>query len=51
RVAVGEGVEGVTGRYFNRQEDARADDQAYDADARRRLWDLSADLTGESPAI
>ncbi|MBV9286045.1 MAG: SDR family NAD(P)-dependent oxidoreductase [Acidimicrobiia bacterium] len=51
RLAVGEGEEGVTGRYFNRQEDARADDQAYDAEARRRLWDLSVDLTGESPVI
>src|SRR5204862_3601957 len=29
RLAVGEDVEGVTGRYFNRQVDARADDQAY----------------------
>jgi NAD(P)-dependent dehydrogenase (short-subunit alcohol dehydrogenase family) len=48
RLAVGADVEGVTGRYFNRQEDARADDQAYDADAKRRLWDLSAALTGES---
>ena len=51
RLAVGDDVEGVTGRYFNRQEDARADDQAYDAEARRRLWDLSTALTGETPAI
>jgi len=48
RLAVGEDIDGITGRYFNRQEDARADDQAYDAAARRRLWDLSAELTGES---
>jgi NAD(P)-dependent dehydrogenase (short-subunit alcohol dehydrogenase family) len=48
RLAVGDDVDGVTGRYFNRQEDARADEQAYDGDARRRLWDLSAELTGES---
>ncbi len=41
-------VEGVTGRYFNRQAEGRADDQAYDPEARRRLWDLSAQLTGES---
>ncbi|MCU1448356.1 MAG: short-chain dehydrogenase/reductase, partial [Acidimicrobiales bacterium] len=47
RLAVGADVEGVTGRYFDRQVDARADEQAYDADARRRLWDLSAELTGE----
>src|SRR3954469_19438046 len=40
RLAGGEDVEGVSGRYFNRQVDARAEDQAYDATARRRLWDL-----------
>jgi hypothetical protein len=51
RLAVGEDVEGVTGRYFNRQVDTRADDQAYDADARLRLWQLSADLTGESVEV
>ncbi len=48
RLAVGEDVEGVTGRYFNRQADAQADEQAYDVEARRRLWELSAELTGES---
>jgi len=47
RLAVGADVEGVTGRYFNRQEEARADEQAYDPVARRRLWELSAELTGE----
>ena len=51
RLAVGEDVEGVTGRYFNRQVDARADDQAYEADARRHLWNLSAELTGESVEV
>ena len=51
RLAVGEDVEGVTGRYFNRQADAQADEQAYDAEARRRLWELSAKLTGESFAV
>jgi len=47
RLAVGADVEGVTGRYFNREDDARADDQAYDAGARQLLWELSAELTGE----
>jgi NAD(P)-dependent dehydrogenase (short-subunit alcohol dehydrogenase family) len=47
RLAVGADIEGVTGRYFNRRAEARADDQAYDPEARRRLWDLSAELTGE----
>ena len=31
--------------------DARADAQAYESDARRRLWDLSAELTGESVEV
>jgi NAD(P)-dependent dehydrogenase (short-subunit alcohol dehydrogenase family) len=51
RLAVGADVEGVTGRYFNRQTEARADDQAYEADARRRLWELTAELTGEPAAV
>ena len=33
-----------TGKYFNGQREARADPQAYDADARERLWDLSERL-------
>jgi len=40
-------LDGVSGRYFNRLQDARADPQAYDPDARRRLWELSEQLTGE----
>jgi len=51
RLAVGADVDGVTGRYFNRQEEARAEDQAYDPMARRRLWELSAKLTGESATV
>jgi NAD(P)-dependent dehydrogenase (short-subunit alcohol dehydrogenase family) len=35
-----------TGRFFNGQEESRANDQAYDADARRRLRELSGRLTG-----
>ncbi|MEW2520967.1 SDR family NAD(P)-dependent oxidoreductase [Actinacidiphila alni] len=34
-----------TGRYFNGTREARADRQAYDADARRRLRELSEELT------
>jgi NAD(P)-dependent dehydrogenase (short-subunit alcohol dehydrogenase family) len=33
-----------TGKYFNGQREARADPQAYDADARARLWELSERL-------
>jgi NAD(P)-dependent dehydrogenase (short-subunit alcohol dehydrogenase family) len=51
RLAIGADVEGVSGLYFNRQVETRADDQAYDADARRRLWDLSASLTGEDAVV
>src|SRR5918998_1118260 len=39
-------VEGVTGRYFDGQREARADRQAYDAQARKRLWALSEELCG-----
>jgi NAD(P)-dependent dehydrogenase (short-subunit alcohol dehydrogenase family) len=48
RLAVGEDVEGVTGRYFDGLEEASANEQAYDPHARRRLWELSARLTGVS---
>jgi NAD(P)-dependent dehydrogenase (short-subunit alcohol dehydrogenase family) len=51
RLAIGDDVNGVSGRYFNRQVDTRADDQAYDEQARRRLWDLSATLTGENALV
>lgn len=37
---------GTTGQYFNVQRQTRASGQAYDAEARRRLWDLSRRLTG-----
>jgi NAD(P)-dependent dehydrogenase (short-subunit alcohol dehydrogenase family) len=39
-------LEGATGLYFNRRQQARADPQAYDPDARTRLWRLSLDLCG-----
>jgi hypothetical protein len=37
---------GVSGRYFDRLADARAHPQAYDAEARRRLRELSSKLSG-----
>jgi NAD(P)-dependent dehydrogenase (short-subunit alcohol dehydrogenase family) len=37
---------GVTGRYFNRTREARADEQAYDEYARARLWEVSEALVG-----
>jgi NAD(P)-dependent dehydrogenase (short-subunit alcohol dehydrogenase family) len=39
-------AEQVSGRFFNGPDEARANDQAYDADARRRLRELSRELTG-----
>lgn len=44
RLAVGAEVEGVTGRFFDRTRDARADEQAYDRQARRELWRRSLAL-------
>jgi NAD(P)-dependent dehydrogenase (short-subunit alcohol dehydrogenase family) len=46
RLATSPDLEGVTGRFYDRQAEARADAQAYDPEARRRLWDLSLELTG-----
>ena len=39
-------LDGVSGRYFTGLREARAEPQAYDPDARRRLWRLSEGLTG-----
>ena len=39
-------LDGVTGRYFDRQREGRARAQAYDRIARERLWTLSEELTG-----
>jgi NAD(P)-dependent dehydrogenase (short-subunit alcohol dehydrogenase family) len=46
RLAIDPRLEGVTGRYYNGTRESRADPQAYDAAARRRLWELSERLTG-----
>jgi NAD(P)-dependent dehydrogenase (short-subunit alcohol dehydrogenase family) len=39
-------LEGITGRYYDGQREARASRQAYDAEARERLWALSERLCG-----
>jgi NAD(P)-dependent dehydrogenase (short-subunit alcohol dehydrogenase family) len=45
QLAVGNALTGRTGLYFNSMEEARARvQQAYDAEARERLWELSIDL-------
>jgi NAD(P)-dependent dehydrogenase (short-subunit alcohol dehydrogenase family) len=46
RLVADPAFEGVTGTYFNGMREARADEQAYDADARRRLRELSERLVG-----
>ena len=42
-------VEGRSGLYFNVLNEARANPQAYDAGARRKLRALSLELTGLKP--
>jgi NAD(P)-dependent dehydrogenase (short-subunit alcohol dehydrogenase family) len=49
RLILDPGLEGVTGRYFDGQRESRANAQAYDPEARARLWELSARLTGVEP--
>jgi NAD(P)-dependent dehydrogenase (short-subunit alcohol dehydrogenase family) len=46
QLAVGAALSGRTGLYFNQMNEARANAQAYDAAARKQLWDLSVALTG-----
>jgi tRNA A37 N6-isopentenylltransferase MiaA len=41
-------LEGRTGLYFNGLREARAQAQAYDAEARRRLMAISLEMTGLS---
>jgi NAD(P)-dependent dehydrogenase (short-subunit alcohol dehydrogenase family) len=50
RLATDPALAGVTGRFFDRTQEARADPQAYDPAARARLWQASLELTGESGA-
>jgi NAD(P)-dependent dehydrogenase (short-subunit alcohol dehydrogenase family) len=45
QLAVGSNLTGRTGLYFNQMNEARANNQAYDTDARQRLWGLSVELT------
>src|SRR3954471_24790579 len=44
-------LDGVSGQYFDQLEEGGAHPQAYDAEARRRLWALSEELVGESFAL
>lgn len=44
-VAFAEETKDVTGVYFNQQQPAKANAQAYDMEARKKLWQLSEELT------
>ena len=46
RLATAPELAAVSGRFFDRESEARVEDQAYDPRARRRLWELSRELTG-----
>lgn len=46
QLAVSPAIEGRSGLYFNVMNEARANPQAYDAEARRKLRALSLELTG-----
>ena len=48
KLAVSPDMEGQSGLYFNGQQQAQANEQAYDANARRRLNALSMELAGLS---
>jgi NAD(P)-dependent dehydrogenase (short-subunit alcohol dehydrogenase family) len=45
RLATDPALDDVTGAFFDHQREARANNQAYDAEARQRLWELSVELT------
>ena len=44
-LATSASLSGVTGKYFNVKTEAKANAQAYDQQARKRLWELSLKLT------
>ena len=51
RLAASPELEGVTGRYFDGTREGRANRQAYDSEARQKLWELSEELCGTSGTI
>ena len=46
RLVADPALDGVSGRYFDQLDEGTAEAQAYDAEARRRLWELSEELAG-----
>lgn len=51
RLAVDPEMAGVTGRFFDRTREARADPQAYDPQARAELWKRSLELVGHDDPV
>lgn len=49
-LATSPAVEGVSGKYFSNCREARSSRASYDVDAARRLWDVSASMTGVRPS-
>lgn len=43
-LATSDELDGVSGEYFNVQQKSRANSQAYDGEARKKLWKLSVEL-------
>jgi NAD(P)-dependent dehydrogenase (short-subunit alcohol dehydrogenase family) len=50
RLATSPELHGITGRFFDRTREVRASAAAYDPEVRRRLWQLSLELTGAPDA-
>ncbi len=44
-VAFDDETKNITGAYFNQLRQAKANAQAYDMEARKKLWQLSEELT------
>lgn len=42
-------VEGVTGKYFIKQAEVESSPESYDVEVAKRLWDVSAKMTGMAP--
>ncbi|MFY9609883.1 MAG: SDR family oxidoreductase [Blastocatellia bacterium] len=45
-LAASSGVEGVSGKYFAKKRERRTSKESYNEEAARRLWDVSAQMTG-----
>ena len=48
-LASSEEVEGVSGKYFVKEQAVASSPESYDVDTARRLWDISCKMTGLDP--